>query len=78
MGLQLPDHQFKSGCRLSENPESIVFGILFLCAEHGTNLAGASPATGFSAKYSEPQVGISNDMDGGNDVIKFLSLRTET
>ena len=32
----------------------------------------------FTTKCSEPQVGISNDMDGGSGVAKFLSLRTET
>ena len=32
----------------------------------------------FTAKCSEPQVGISNDMDEGSGVAKFLSLRTET
>ena len=32
----------------------------------------------FTAKCSEPQVGISNGMDGGRGVAKFLSLRTET
>ena len=31
----------------------------------------------FTAKCSEPQVGISNGMDGGSGVAKFLSLRTE-
>ena len=32
----------------------------------------------FTAKCSEPQVGIRNGMDGGSGVAKFLSLRTET
>ena len=32
----------------------------------------------FTSKCSEPQVGISNGMDGGSGVAKFLSLRTET
>ena len=32
----------------------------------------------FTAKCSEPQVGISNGMDGGSGVAKFLSLCTET
>ena len=32
----------------------------------------------FTAKCSEPQVGISNGMDGGSDVAKSSSLRTET
>lgn len=32
----------------------------------------------FTAKCSEPQVGISNGMDAGSGVAKFLSLRTET
>lgn len=32
----------------------------------------------FTAKCSEPQVGISNGMDGGSGVAKFLSLRTES
>ena len=32
----------------------------------------------FTAKCSEPQVGISNGMDGGSGVAKFSSLRTET
>ena len=32
----------------------------------------------FTAKCSEPQVGISNGMDGRSGVAKFLSLRTET
>lgn len=32
----------------------------------------------FTAKCSEPQVGISNGMDEGSGVAKFLSLRTET
>ena len=32
----------------------------------------------FTAKCSEPQVVISNGMDGGSGVAKFLSLRTET
>ena len=32
----------------------------------------------FTAKCSEPQVGISNDIDEGSGVAKFLSLRTET
>ena len=32
----------------------------------------------FTAKCSEPQVGIGNGMDGGSGVAKFLSLRTET
>ena len=49
-----------------------------MCAEHGTHLAGESQATGISAKCSEPQVGISNGMDEGSGVAKFLSLRTET
>ena len=51
---------------------------LFECAKHGTNLAGTSPVTGFTAKCSEPQVGISNGMDEGSGVAEFLSLRTET
>ena len=32
----------------------------------------------FTAKCSEPQVGIINGMDEGSGVAKFLSLRTET
>lgn len=32
----------------------------------------------FTAKCSEPQVGISNGMDGGSGVAKFPRLRTET
>ena len=32
----------------------------------------------FTAKCSEPQVGISNGMGEGSGVAKFLSLRTET
>ena len=32
----------------------------------------------FTAKCSEPQVGISNGKDEGSGVAKFLSLRTET
>jgi len=32
----------------------------------------------FTAKCSEPQIGISNGMDGGSGIAKFLSLRTET
>jgi len=32
----------------------------------------------FTAKRIEPQVGISNGMDEGSGVAKFLSLRTET
>ena len=32
----------------------------------------------FTVKCSESQVGISNGMDGGSGVAKFLSLRTET
>ena len=32
----------------------------------------------FTAKCSVPQVGISNGMDEGSGVTKFLSLRTET
>ena len=32
----------------------------------------------FTAKCSEPQVGISNGMDEGSGVAKSLSLRTET
>ena len=32
----------------------------------------------FTTKCSEPQVGISNGMDGGSGVAKSLSLRTET
>ena len=32
----------------------------------------------FTAKCSESQVGISNGMDVGSGVAKFLSLRTET
>mgnify|MGYP000771396592 CR=1 FL=1 len=32
----------------------------------------------FTAKCSEPQVGISNGMDGGSGIAKSLSLRTET
>ena len=31
----------------------------------------------FTAKCSEPQVGISNGMDEGSGVAKFLNLRTE-
>ena len=31
----------------------------------GTNLTGASPVKVFTAKCSEPQVGISNGMDNG-------------
>lgn len=31
----------------------------------------------FTAKCSEPQVGISNGMDEGSGVAKFSSLRTE-
>ena len=52
--------------------------LFFVCAEHVTNLTGESPVTVFTAKCSEPQVGISNGMDGGSGVAKFLSLRTET
>ena len=32
------------------------------------------PSRVFTAKCSEPQVGISNGMDGGSGVAKFLSL----
>ena len=32
----------------------------------------------FTTKCSEPQVGVSNDMDEGSGVAKFSSLRTET
>ncbi|RGF72639.1 hypothetical protein DWZ38_14575 [Ruminococcus sp. AF31-8BH] len=32
----------------------------------------------FTAKCSEPQVGISNGMDGGSGIAKSLNLRTET
>ena len=32
----------------------------------------------FTVKCSESQVSISNGMDGGSGVAKFLSLRTET
>ena len=51
--------------------------VLFVCrAWH--YLTGASPVTGINAKCSELQIGISNGMDGGSGVAKFLSLRTET
>ena len=49
-----------------------------VCVEYGTNLAVESPVRVFTAKCSEPQVSISNGMDGGSGVAKFLSLRTET
>ena len=41
-------------------------------------LLGQVQSRVFTAKCSEPQVGISNGMDGGSGVAKFLSLRTET
>ena len=49
-----------------------------MCAEHGINLTGESPVAGIYRKCSEPQVGISNGMDEGSGVTKFLSLLTET
>ena len=43
-------------------------------------LLGQVQSRVFTAKCSEPQVSISisNGMDGGSGVAKFLSLRTET
>jgi hypothetical protein len=51
---------------------------LILCAEHGAILLVQVQSWVFTAKCSEPQVGIGNGMDGGSGVAKFLSLRTET
>ena len=76
-GLQYPDHQFKSGCRLS-NP--LIFqGIFSYVPSMALILLVQVQSQVFTAKCSEPQVSISisNGMDGGSGVAKFLSLRTE-
>jgi len=41
-------------------------------------LLGQVQSRVLTAKCSELQIGISNGMDGGSGVAKFLSLRTET
>ena len=75
MGLQHPDHQFKSGCRLS-NP--LIFqGIFSYVPSMALILLVQVQSQVFTAKCNEPQVGTSNGMDGGSGVAKFLSLRTE-
>ena len=75
MGPQYPDHQFKSGCRLS-NP--LIFQGIFSCVPSmALILLVQVQSQVFTAKCSEPQVGTSNGMDGGSGVAKFLSLRTE-
>ena len=74
-GLQYPDHQFKSGCRLS-NP--LIFqGIFSYVPSMALILLVQVQSQVFTAKCNEPQVGTSNGMDGGSGVAKFLSLRTE-
>ena len=74
-GLQRPDHQFKSGCRLS-NP--LIFqGIFSYVPSMALILLVQVQSQVFTAKCNEPQVGTSNGMDGGSGVAKFLSLRTE-
>ena len=75
-GLQHPDHQFKSGCRLS-NP--LIFqGIFSYVPSMALILLVQVQSQVFTAKCNEPQVGTSNGMDEGSGVTKFLSLRTET
>ena len=75
MGLQYPDHQFKSGCHLS-NP--LIFqGIFSYVPSMALILLVQVQSQIFTAKCNEPQVGTSNGMDGGSGVAKFLSLRTE-
>ena len=74
-GLQYPDHQFKSGCRLS-NP--LIFqGIFSYVPSMALILLVQVQSQVFTAKCNEPQVGTSNGMDGGSGLAKFLSLRTE-
>ena len=72
----IPDHNLKSGCRLS-NP--LIFqGIFSYVPSMALILLVQVQSQVFTAKCNEPQVGISNGMDGGSGVAKFLSLRTET
>ena len=49
-------------------------GRFVMCAKHGTNLAGASPVTGFYRQVCESQVGINNGMDEGSgmNVANFI------
>ena len=55
------------------------FAILFTCVPSmALILLVQVQSRVFTAKCSEPQVGISNGMDGGSGVAKSLSLRTET
>ena len=54
------------------------FGYLYCVPSMALILLVKVQSRVFTAKCSEPQVGISNGMDGGSGVAKFLSLRTET
>ena len=53
-------------------------GVLFCVPSMALILLVKVQSRVFTAKCSKPQVGISNGMDGGSGVAKFLNLRTET
>ena len=74
-GLQYPDHQFKSGCRLS-NP--LIFqGIFSYVPSMALILLVQVQSQVFTAKCNEPQVVVSDGKDGGSGVVILLSVRTE-
>ncbi len=69
----MPEHKIRLGERISGVPP-----VLFCVPSMALILLVQVQSRVFTAKCSEPQVGISNGMDGGSGVAKFLSLRTET
>ena len=68
----------KAYCVQAEAPSYENTGELFCVPSMALILLVQVQSRVFTAKCSEPQVGISNGMDGGSGVAKFLSLRTET
>ena len=67
-----------SGNKIQENAPGNYPGRFFCVPSMALILLVQVQSRVFTAKCSEPQVGISNGMDGGSGVAKFLSLRTET
>ena len=76
MGPQYPDHQFKSGCRLS-NP--LIFQGIFSCVPSMAwiQLEINQPQV-VAAKCSEPQAVDSDVMGEGSGVAILSNVRTET
>ena len=63
---------------MERGPSKFILKALFCVPSMALILLVRVQSRVFTAKCSEPQVGISNGMDGGSGVAKFLSLRTET